>query len=608
MNFSFRLFSALKAENLLSGVPAASLLWFAPGFGAGCALAFTTGTENKIYFIAGLISLIAFLFIRKSTATVSFLSLRLAIGLLCGMFVGLLNTANVQPFPAERALYSTTVQGEIKEIVRKEYKSAFIVSVKKLTDRNGNSIDFKQINLNVPNKKDADRFLPGDMIRVKAHLFRPPGALFAGDYDYSFFAQAQGISATGKITDAPVKIGERETFSRSIEKIRNEIKHRVYVAVDPVSAGILTALLTGDRSGVSSEIAESWKISGIYHLISISGLHMTIVAGFGYFLFGKLIYLFPFIAKRVNTRKISAVFCLALTGFYTALAGFDAPVSRAFVMTAVIFIGILIDRKSLNIHGLCAAYMIVLLFSPEQIFDIGFNLSFSAVIGIFVALRFIQFLFYRNLEQPKNTLPLGKIIRRISEFMIVNLFAGYAGAPLAVYAFNHTGIYSFAANLIAIPLSSFMIMPALALGAVTLPFDFSRYFFEFAALFLTPLNETARFFATAPGASVPLPSPSVISLILFYAGLYLAVILRKNAFAIGLFCVFTSGALYAFEEFPKKLLLSEGNIQVIRENDQKIVIMKGNHSKFYLSSYMRERIQIKLGARKDAVFEIKQKN
>ena len=584
------------ADLFAGGFPAAPLLWFAPGYGGGCALLYLLSEETRLKLIAGLFGVVLFAFLLRRYGVFFFLSFWLGLGAACGVTTTYLHTVGFQTETLSRPLYNVAVTGEISEIARRSYKTALIIKPETFTP--AREVLPRKISVNI-RKEAAEGLLPGDVVRLKARLFPLPEPVFRQDYDYAFFAKADGIGATGRVKGDIVKIDEKFHFLREVEKIRAAIKRHFFSALSPEKAGLLIALVTGDRSETPEPIADDWKASGIYHIISISGLHMTIIAGFSFFLFRRLIFLCPPLARRLPIKKTAAAFSVLFALGYTAVAGFSTPACRAFVMIAVVMLGVIIERKSLNAHGLCAAFCVILAVNPSQIFDIGFGLSFAAVTGILLGIRFLKYLLTPS--DPALALPPSKFTRKIADFTIINLCAGYAGAPLAAYAFNQGSLYSAFANAVAVPVASLLLMPCLALATITAPFDLSIIFLKIAAQCSDFLNAVAQFFAQAPNAIFDLPSPGPVALVIFYAGLYLAAILRRGAQPLGVFLLSAGLFLCLQADYPERLLSTDKRAVFVRR-DENILDVYTTQKYRRPSAYVLERVRKKMHMRQDGPY------
>ena len=212
--------------------------------------------------------------------------------------------------------------------------------------------------------ENYDKLFPNDTITFYAHLYPLPSALYKGDYDFSFYAKAAGIGAIGSIQKIEKIQHPAWSLGRTLEELRRHIKERFHHHLSKEPASIMTAMITGDRSSIPPHINDTWKEAGIYHLLSISGLHMTVIAGLMFFLFRRMVFLCPPLVRHYDTKKIAAVASIICAGFYTLISGGAVPVIRSFITVSVMMCAILYDRQVLSIRTTSVAYLVILVFSP----------------------------------------------------------------------------------------------------------------------------------------------------------------------------------------------------------------------------------------------------
>ena len=172
-------------------------------------------------------------------------------------------------------------------------------------------------------------------------------------------------------------------------------------------------MTTGNRTVISDDTDHLWKETGIYHLLSISGLHMTIIAGIIFVFIRTSLLLIPNIALKYNIKKIAAFMAILAAYFYVLISGESVPAMRAFITVSVMLCAVLLDRQVISIRNAIIAYYIILIINPAQLFHIGFCLSFAAVMGITFAAEIISSLrtykyktHYEPLSFSEKILPL----------------------------------------------------------------------------------------------------------------------------------------------------------------------------------------------------------
>ena len=315
---------------------------------------------------------------------------------------------------------------------------------------------------------DEDKFPPdiarGSVISVRARLAPPPPMALPGTYDFARDAWFAGIGAVGKAL-GPISV---LTVSRPSgldgvrENLRNEIAHRL-----PASpAGIAIALATGDQNAVDQADADAMRRAGLTHLLSVSGLHIAAVVAFTMFLTLKLLALSETLALRFNLVMVAAAAAAAAGIGYTLLTGAQVPTVRSCVAALLILAGIALGRDAISIRLIATGALLVLLFRPEALAGPSFQMSFGAVTAI-VALHSTGWA--KRLLQRREEGIVMRTARSLLGIVATGLAVELALMPMALFHFHRSGLYGVGANIIAIPLTTFVIMP---LEAAALLFDF----------------------------------------------------------------------------------------------------------------------------------------
>lgn len=294
---------------------------------------------------------------------------------------------------------------------------------------------------------------PGERWRLSVRLRRPHGQVNPHGFDYEAWLLERGIGATGAVRPrtAPEKLGERNSARDRIEQAREAVRDRFKAVLgETPAAGILAALAVGDQRAIS---AEEWRLfsrTGVTHLMSISGLHVTLVSG----LFAGLVSLLwrrsAFLCLRVPARKAAAIAAIAGALGYTLMAGFAVPAQRTFWMVTVVALALWAGRLASPSRTLALALGAVLVLDPWAVLAPGFWLSFGAVALIFYV------------AAGKEAMLLQWT--RVQWAMTLGL------APAALFLFGQVSVVGPLANAIAIPVVSLVVTP-LALAAAVLPWD-----------------------------------------------------------------------------------------------------------------------------------------
>lgn len=307
-------------------------------------------------------------------------------------------------------------------------------------------------------RRDVGELRPGDRVAVRAVLLPPPPPAAPGAYDFQRQAWFDRLGAVGFAVGEWRKIGREEGWSwlPDLQSARQAVVERTLAALPGPEGAIAAALLTGEQGAIPPQALEAMRDSGLAHLLSISGLHIGLVAAIVFFAVRGSFALIPFVALRWPIKKWAAVAAFAAITFYMLFASPGVPTQRAWLMTSVVLLAIVIDRTAISMRLVAWAAFAVLLFKPESLLGPSFQMSFAAVVALIAAWEVTR----SGFTQWRSG---GGWPRRASVALaavcLTTLVAGMASSPYALYHFNRFAAYGLAANLIAVPLTSLWVMP-----------------------------------------------------------------------------------------------------------------------------------------------------
>ena len=357
------------------------------------------------------------------------------------------------------------------------------------------------VRVSVDQDKAPPGIAPGAMIHLRARLAPPPPMALPGTYDFARDAWFKGIGAVGK-TLGPVTVSQ-PAEPKGLDRARDGLRRHIASSLPRGSAGIAIALATGDQNAVDQDDAEAMRRSGLTHLLSVSGLHIAAVVAFTMFLTLKLLALSETLALRLNLVLVAAAAAAGAGIGYTMLTGAQVPTVRSCVAALLILGGIALGRDAISIRLIAVGALVVLLFRPEALAGASFQMSFAAVTAI-VALHSTAW--SRRLFQRREEGIFARIGRAGLAMVMTGLAVEFALIPLALYHFHRSGLYGVAANIVAIPLTTFVIMP---LEATALLFDavgWGRPLWFLCGAAIDGLLRMAHAVASASGAVALLPS------------------------------------------------------------------------------------------------------
>ena len=371
---------------------------------------------------------------------------------------------------------------------------------------------------------------PGRFVRCYAVLRPPPSPSLPGDYDFrrqAWFEQLGGVGYVmgrchGGVLGAPAKGFAR--LSLKVSAFRRQLAEHVNRASGKRAGGFAAALVSGDRSFMAEADQQALRASGLSHLLAISGLHMAMVGGLVYFLAWRTLALIEPLALRVAVQKPAAVAALIASFAYLVISGASVSTQRAFIMSAVVFGAILADRAALSLRSYAIAMILVVLLQPESVMTPGFQMSFAAT-GALIATY--DAWSRRRAEQERV---LGQMSFTWTSLFVTSLVAGTATAPFAIYHFDRVAAFGLLANLLAMPIVTFVSAPMAALSLILTPFGLGDVGLRLFGYSLEAVLAIAHGCASLPAAAVSVPrAMPATTLVLCAAAIALAMAARGSA-------------------------------------------------------------------------------
>ena len=352
---------------------------------------------------------------------------------------------------------------------------------------------------------DEDKFppgiAPGSVISLRGRFVPPPPMALPGTYDFARDAWFRGIGGVGKAM-GPITVST-PAAPRGLDRVRSNLRTLVLSRLPAREAGIAIALVTGDQNAVDRDDADAMRRAGLTHLLSVSGLHIAAVVAFAMFVSLRLLALSEFLALRFNLVLISAAVAAAAGIGYTLLTGAQVPTVRSCVAAVLILAGIGLGRDAMSMRLIAAGALVVLLFRPESLPGASFQMSFAAVTSI-VALHSTRWA--RRLLQRRDEGIAARLARALLGILLTGLVVEVALAPLALFHFHRAGFYGTFANIIAIPLTTFVIMPAEAAALALDPLGLSAPLWWLCGGAIGALLRLAHIVGSATGAVALMPS------------------------------------------------------------------------------------------------------
>ncbi len=392
-----------------------------------------------------------------------------------------------------------------------------------LAVRDATSGEGRKIRVNVPleqlDRWESGTIANGAIVRLRVRLMPPASPMLPGAYDFARAAWFKGLAATGSAM-GDLEVVQAAPKRTGLESVQRSLSVHVRGQLDGSAGAIAAAFASGDRGAIVQADADAMRDSGLTHLLSISGLHVSAVIAAGYLLSLKLLGLFPALALRVRLPLVAAAIG-ALGGIgYTLLTGAEVPTVRSCVAAMLVLGALVIGREALSLRMVAVAAVVVMLLWPESVIGPSFQMSFSAVIAI-VALHgsapIRAFLAAREEPWWQRT------GRQLTMLLITGLVIEIALMPIVMFHFHRAGLYGALANVVAIPLVTFISMPLIAFALLldTVGLGAPAWWGVGASLDL--MLGIARFTAAQPGSVKLMPQMSGLTIALFaFGGMWLA--------------------------------------------------------------------------------------
>jgi competence protein ComEC len=414
----------------------------------------------------------------------------------------------------------------------------------------------------------------GTVVALRARLVPPPGPSVPGAYDFRQVAWFDGIGATGKALD-PVTL--RHAPPKAGQDLRAALSAHIESRLPGSAGGIASALATGDEGAISEDDSEAMRRAGLAHLLSVSGLHVTAVTGAAMLVVLRLLALSPWLALRVRLPLVAAgAGALAAIG-YTWLTGGQVPTIRSCVAALLVLVALSLGREALTLRLVAAGAMVVLFLWPESLAGPSFQLSFTAVAAI-VALHESPHM--RRWFEAREEGLARRIARGAGSLLLTGILVELALMPIGLFHFHKGGIYGAIANIAAIPLTTFVVMPLEALALFGDLIGVGALFWWLTGQAMALLLWIAHGVASAPGsvAALPVMPPGAFGCMVL-GGLWLG-LWRTRVRIAGLVSLLV-GALWALATpGPDLLVTGDGRHVALRMADGSLALLRDRAGDF----------------------------
>ena len=397
----------------------------------------------------------------------------------------------------------------------------------------------------------------------------------------------------GKIRTTEDKGENTSPLLTVFERQRSSLNSYISGRFSDDSGALIAAMTTGDTSGLSDESRDAFNATGLAHILSISGTHFGMVSAMLFGLFVFLINRLPYqylqrLTMYLSPSQGAALISLPFMIMYLGISGSSVPAVRSFIMITIFLFGLLIARKGFWLNSLLFAAVVLVVWDPEVMTNLSFQLSFIAVFFLGVVLEKQD----KVDEVPRQKEKRGRLVRYIKEALLLSAAATLGTAPLAAYYFHYFSLVSPLSNLVVVPLVGFVLIP-LSLTS-SFAYIFSGHYI-FAPLVSAASELTivlVKFFAGIPFSELLVPAFPPVLCVLFYAGFILYFAAKRNKKALVL--AFVPFCIYAILVVLEKKDLSvtyvdvgQGDSAVLELPDKKTVVIDTGRTGREVAAYLR---------------------
>lgn len=439
---------------------------------------------------------------------------------------------------------------------------------------------------------------PGHTVQGVVRLMPPSGPARPQSYDFAFRSYFDGIGASGFFLSGPEQVAAAraatvgETMAAWVEGWRARMANRITAQIGGSEGAIAAALITGVRAGIPEEINEALRITGLYHVIAISGLHMALVGGTVMVAMRAIFALAPAFSARRPVKKYAAAAALAATAFYLFVSGMGIAAQRSFTMLGVMLLAVIFDRAALTMRNLAISAIIILAVAPHEVIGPSFQMSFAATAALVAA--YAAWTRHRESRASKRRPPRpGALaatartgIKYAAGISMTSIVAGLATALFTAWHFQQVAPLGLAANLAAMPFVSVIVMPMAVLASLLMPFGLDGPPLQLMGLGIAAMNTIAIWLAERSvfDATGAIPLSAVLVLTAALAILTMAGSALRWAAAP---LLVAGVALLATREMPDVLVSEDARLVAMRLADGRIAVNRDRPRAFTLQNWLR---------------------
>ncbi len=450
--------------------------------------------------------------------------------------------------------------------------------------------------IRVSARRNAGQLRPGTTVSFRARLQPPSGPVYPGGFDFSrsayFDRRGAGGFVIGSVSVVPKAQTEQAglaVLQASIERFRTAFADRIAASLPGQKGTIAQALIVGQRQAIPEAVAEDLRIAGLAHILAISGLHMVLLTGSVFWVTRALLALSPRLALDWPVKKWAAGIALLAGLGYLLISGASVATQRAFIMVAVAFFAVFLDRPALTMRTLAVAAFVVALIYPHTVMGPSFQMSFLAACALIGLSEWVTARLPARVDAAAS-LPVrvwGGIRLYALGLLVTSFLAGAATGPVAAYHFHTLAPLGLLGNLLAMPIVGLVIMPMGLMACLAIPFGLDLPFFWLMGIGIQSVTSLAHWVAgLSEGVEytglIPLLTP-----VLAAAGLLWMTIWRTGLRWAGLGFIALGLSVAPLASVPDVLVSRTGEAIAVRPASGPVSILRKGTAAFEARIWLR---------------------
>jgi len=577
-------------------------LWVPVMFGVGIAVYFAVPFEPDLYWILG-IGLLGMIFAALARHPHIFASSIFASSMLIclGYSYAAYRTITVHT-PVLGWRYYGAIEGRVVNIDRSGSNAVRVmldtVYLPGISPKD--TPEFVRISLQGYIPEGA--LVPAARITTTGSLAPPGSPVEPGGFDFRRMAYFMQLGAVGYSRNPvlPASIVRVDSLRMWVFTQRMQISRGIQNLMSGQNGAFAAAILTGDRSGIDPEVLAELRVTNLAHLLAISGLHMGLLSGF---VFGFLRYglaLVPYIALRFPIKKLAAGVAIGAGFAYLLLSGGNVATQRAFIMTLVVLLAVILDRPAFTLRAVALAAILVLLIRPDSLLGAGFQMSFAATTALIAVYDGMgRSAFWQSIGRVR----FGTVVVGI---VITSSVAGFATAGFSAFHFNQLSQYGLAANLLAVPVMGGVVMASAVVAVVLLPFGGEGLALWVMGKGIGWILLVTGYFANLEGAAILVKSGPWWVLALFVVGGLILVLWLGKGKLLGVGVLILAVGMWVNTPRPKILIAEDGRLYGVLGGEGRALSRKrgnGYAARIWLKNDGDGANQLVASTREDVVLE-----